>query len=64
MEDKSQGASGSRSSDADSGASSSTLRLPSFKMPRDLTLGGNVKLEKPKKAYVPNLNVQRNKKKE
>ena len=41
-----------------------STRLPSFRVPRDLTLGGNVKLEKPKKIYTPNINVQRNKKKE
>lgn len=32
-------------------------RLPSLKLPRDLTLREN----KPKKVYVPNLNVVRNK---
>lgn len=41
-----------------------TQRLTSFRLPRDLTLGGNIKTEKPKKVYTPNLNVQRNKKKE
>lgn len=40
-----------------------TQRLTSFRLPRDLTLGGNIKLEKPKKVYTPNVNVQRNKKK-
>lgn len=39
-----------------------THRLTSFRLPRDLTLGGNIKLEKPKKVYAPNVNVQRNKK--
>lgn len=39
-------------------------RLTSYRLPRDLTLGGTVKTEKPKKTYMPNLNVQRNKKKE
>lgn len=48
----------------ESGLPTSTTRLTSFKLPRDLTLGGNVKLEKPKKVYTPNLNVQRNKNKE
>ncbi|XP_006566065.1 DNA-directed RNA polymerase III subunit RPC4 [Apis mellifera] len=43
---------------------SSTTRLTSFRLPRDLTLGGNIKTEKPKKVYTPNLNVQRTKKKE
>ncbi|EZA61022.1 DNA-directed RNA polymerase III subunit RPC4 [Ooceraea biroi] len=38
-------------------------RLTSFRVPRDLTLGGNIKLEKPKKVYTPNVNVQRNKNK-
>lgn len=42
----------------------STTRLTSFRIPRDLTLGANIKTEKSKKVYVPNLNVQRNKKKE
>lgn len=32
-------------------------RLQSLKLPRDLTLGGT----KPKKVFVPNLNVARNK---
>lgn len=41
-----------------------TQRLTSYRIPRDLTLGGNIKTEKPKKTYTPNLNVQRNKKKE
>ncbi|XP_012523856.1 DNA-directed RNA polymerase III subunit RPC4 [Monomorium pharaonis] len=44
-----------------------TQRLVSYRLPRDLTLGGNMvkpKLEKPKKVYMPNLNVQRNKKKD
>ncbi|KAK0087657.1 hypothetical protein PV325_000464 [Microctonus aethiopoides] len=40
-------------------------RLTSFRPARDLTLTGNLKLEKAnKKVFVPNLNVQRNKKKE
>ncbi|KAK0182620.1 hypothetical protein PV327_000738 [Microctonus hyperodae] len=50
------------------GLSSSPLhpsRLTSFRPARDLTLSGNLKLEKAnKKVFVPNLNVQRNKKKE
>lgn len=46
------------------GLPSSTSRLTSFRLPRDLTLGGNIKTEKPKKIYTPNLNAQRNKKKE
>lgn len=46
------------------GLPTTTQRLTSFRLPRDLTLGGNVKTEKPKKVYTPNLNVQRNKKKE
>lgn len=46
------------------GLPTATQRLTSFRLPRDLTLGGNVKTEKPKKVYTPNLNVQRNKKKE
>ncbi|KAG7199030.1 hypothetical protein KM043_017939 [Ampulex compressa] len=46
------------------GLPSSTTRLTSFRLPRDLTLGGNIKTEKPKKVYTPNLNAQRNKKKE
>lgn len=41
-----------------------TQRLTSYRLPRDLTLGGNIKSEKPKKMYIPNVNVQRNKKKE
>ncbi|XP_011267620.1 uncharacterized protein LOC105258195 [Camponotus floridanus] len=41
-----------------------TQRLTSYRLPRDLTLGGSVKPEKPKKVYVPNLNVQRTKKKD
>ena len=41
-----------------------STRLPSFRVPRDLTLGGNVKLEKPKKVYTPNLNAQRIKNRE
>lgn len=41
-----------------------TQRLTSYRLPRDLTLGGNVKAEKPKKVYMPNLNAQRNRKKE
>lgn len=47
-----------------SSSSSTTTRLTSFRLPRDLTLGGNIKTEKPKKVYTPNLNAQRNKKKE
>lgn len=43
---------------------STTTRLTSFRLPRDLTLGGNIKTEKPKKVYIPNLNAQRTKKKE
>lgn len=43
---------------------SGTQRLTSYRLPRDLTLGGSVKSEKPKKVYVPNLNVQRTKKKD
>ncbi|KAK2582710.1 hypothetical protein KPH14_004980 [Odynerus spinipes] len=46
------------------GVPHTTTRLTSFRLPRDLTLGGNIKTEKPKKVYVPNLNAQRNKKKE
>lgn len=46
------------------GVSPTTTRLTSFRLPRDLTLGGNIKTEKPKKVYVPNFNAQRNKKKE
>ncbi|KAK1127087.1 hypothetical protein K0M31_004696 [Melipona bicolor] len=41
-----------------------TTRLTSFRLPRDLTLGGNIKTEKPKKVYIPNLNAQRLKKRE
>ncbi|XP_046625259.1 DNA-directed RNA polymerase III subunit RPC4 isoform X2 [Neodiprion virginianus] len=41
-----------------------STRLTSFRSPRDWTLGGHVKLEKPKKLYTPNLNVQRNKAKD
>ncbi|XP_029159188.1 DNA-directed RNA polymerase III subunit RPC4 [Nylanderia fulva] len=41
-----------------------TQRLTSYRLPRDLTLGGNIKPEKSKKVYIPNVNVQRNKKKE
>lgn len=41
------------------------LRLPSFKAPRDLTLGGlpiNADTKAgPRKVYVPNLNLQRKK---
>ncbi|XP_003492730.1 DNA-directed RNA polymerase III subunit RPC4 [Bombus impatiens] len=43
---------------------STTTRLTSFRLPRDLTLGGNIKTEKSKKVYIPNLNAQRTKKKE
>ncbi|KAL6425267.1 hypothetical protein ACFW04_009474 [Cataglyphis niger] len=39
----------------------STQRLTSFRNPRDLSLSGS---EKPKKIYTPNVNVQRNKKKD
>ncbi|XP_011875604.1 PREDICTED: DNA-directed RNA polymerase III subunit RPC4 [Vollenhovia emeryi] len=46
------------------GLPTTTQRLTSFRIPRDLTLGGNIKIEKPKKVYTPNLNVQRNKKKD
>lgn len=46
------------------GLPTTTQRLTSFRLPRDLTLGGNIKTEKPKKIYTPNVNVQRNKKKE
>ncbi|XP_076753270.1 RNA polymerase III subunit C53 [Xylocopa sonorina] len=46
------------------GLSTSTTRLTSFRLPRDLTLGGTIKTEKPKKIYTPNLNAQRTKKKE
>lgn len=42
----------------------STTRLTSFRLPRDLTLGGNIKTEKSKRVYTPNLNAQRTKKKE
>ncbi|KAL7296662.1 hypothetical protein TKK_0010079 [Trichogramma kaykai] len=42
----------------------SSTRLPSLRGPRDLTLGGNVKLEKQKKVFTPNLNVTRNKNRE
>lgn len=43
-----------------------TTRLPSFRVPRDLTLGGGgqVKIERPKKVYIPNLNAQRIKNRE
>lgn len=46
------------------GLPTTTTRLTSFRLPRDLTLGGNIKTEKPKKVYTPNINVQRTKKKE
>ena len=46
------------------GLSTTTTRLTSFRLPRDLTLGGNIKTEKPKKVYTPNLNAQRTKKKD
>lgn len=46
------------------GLSTTTQRLISYRLPRDLTLGGNIKVEKPKKVYTPNLNVQRTKKKD
>lgn len=46
------------------GLPTTTQRLTSYRIPRDLTLGGNIKTEKPKKVYTPNVNVQRNKKKE
>lgn len=45
------------------GLSTYTTRLTSFRIPRDLTLGGSIKTEKPKKVYTPNLNAERNKKK-
>ncbi|XP_076177328.1 RNA polymerase III subunit C53 [Ptiloglossa arizonensis] len=45
-------------------STTTTTRLTSFRSPRDLTLGGNIKTEKPKKVYTPNLNAQRIKKKE
>lgn len=38
---------------------SGTTRLPSFRVPRDLTLGGNLKVEKVKKTYAPNVLAQR-----
>ena len=42
-----------------------TTRLTSYLAPRDLTLTGNsVKLDKPRKVYIPNLNAQRKKKEE
>ncbi|XP_066584463.1 DNA-directed RNA polymerase III subunit RPC4 [Prorops nasuta] len=46
------------------GLPTSTTRLTSFRLPRDLTLGGNIKTEKPKKVYTPNLNALRSKKKD
>ncbi|XP_018299777.1 DNA-directed RNA polymerase III subunit RPC4 [Mycetomoellerius zeteki] len=46
------------------GLPTTTQRLISYRLPRDLTLGGNIKVERPKKVYTPNLNVQRNKKKD
>ncbi|XP_043272075.1 DNA-directed RNA polymerase III subunit RPC4 [Venturia canescens] len=46
------------------GLPGATTRLTSFRIPRDLTLGANIKSEKPKKVYTPNVNVQRNKKKD
>lgn len=45
-------------------ATATTTRLTSFRLPRDLTLGGNNKTEKPKRVYTPNLNAQRNKRKD
>ncbi|XP_043257373.1 DNA-directed RNA polymerase III subunit RPC4 isoform X2 [Colletes gigas] len=45
-------------------STTTTTRLTSFRLPRDLTLGGNIKTEKPKKVYTPNLNAQRTKKKD
>lgn len=45
------------------GLSTYTTRLTSFRIPRDLTLGGSIKTEKSKKVYTPNFNVERNKKK-
>ncbi|OXU21190.1 hypothetical protein TSAR_016483 [Trichomalopsis sarcophagae] len=41
-----------------------TIRLASIIPPRDLRLGGAIKLEKPKKVYTPNLNAQRFKNRE
>lgn len=41
-----------------------TIRLASIIPPRDLRLGGAIKLEKPKKVYTPNLNAQRIKNRE
>ncbi|KAL0115185.1 hypothetical protein PUN28_010652 [Cardiocondyla obscurior] len=46
------------------GLHTTTQRLTSFRLPRDLTLGGSIKSDKPKKVYTPNFNVQRNKKKD
>ncbi|XP_011151991.1 DNA-directed RNA polymerase III subunit RPC4-like isoform X2 [Harpegnathos saltator] len=45
------------------GLPTTTQRLTSYRLPRDLTLGGNLKTDKQKK-YTPNLNVQRNRKKD
>ncbi|XP_031847970.2 RNA polymerase III subunit C53 isoform X2 [Nomia melanderi] len=53
-----------RSIKTEPGLSTATTRLTSFRLPRDLTLGGNIKTERPKKVYTPNLNAQRTKKKE
>ncbi|XP_014214455.1 DNA-directed RNA polymerase III subunit RPC4 [Copidosoma floridanum] len=39
-------------------------RLPSLFARRDLTLGGNVKFEKPKRVFTPNINAQRLKNRE
>lgn len=36
-----------------------TTRLPSFRVPRDLTLGGSMKIEKLKKTFAPNVFAQR-----
>lgn len=37
-------------------------RLNSFRLPRDLTLGGPI-TKQPKKNFVPNVNIVRNKEK-
>lgn len=55
---------------SDSKLNSTSTRLPSFRLPRDLTLGGmqmknNIArpnlLQNNKKVYTPNLNAVRNK---
>lgn len=60
-------------SETPSRTSGSLIRLPSFRQPRDLTLGSpsvsrggalGLGLNKTRKTYAPNLNVQRNKAKE